>query len=304
MNAIEIIEIRKTFGEIVAVKSLSLSIAPGEMFGLVGPDGAGKTTTIRVICGLTGADSGSASVLGYDVATHKREAQNSLGYLSQKFSLYGDLTVDENIEFFADIHKVKEWKPRRDHLLEMMRLSKFRDRPADKLSGGMKQKLALACSLIHTPKVLILDEPTTGVDPVSRRDFWKIISSLSAEGITILLTTPYLDEAEKCHRIGLMHEGEIIALGTANEVMNSIGMSVLEIFTPAIRESVKTIREGLPLDPQAFGDRIDILTADPGKTLADVTALLSTKGIRITEHKFKTPSLENIFIHLVKSKTA
>lgn len=304
MNAIETIELRKTFGTIVAVKSLSLAIAPGEMFGLVGPDGAGKTTTIRILCGLTGADSGSAAVLGYDVATQKREAQNSLGYLSQKFSLYGDLTVDENIEFFADIHKVKEWKPRRDHLLEMMRLSKFRDRPADKLSGGMKQKLALACSLIHTPKVLILDEPTTGVDPVSRRDFWKIISSLSAEGITILLTTPYLDEAEKCNRIGLMHEGEIIALGTAREVMNSIGMSVLEIFTPTVRESVKVIRENLPLDPQAFGDRLDILTPDPAGTLVKVTGLLAGGGITVTEHKVKTPSLENIFIHLVKSKTS
>ena len=304
MNAIETIGLRKTFGGVEAVKSLSLAIAPGEMFGLVGPDGAGKTTTIRILCGLTGADTGSAAVLGYDVATQKREAQNSLGYLSQRFSLYGDLTVDENIEFFADIHKVRDWKPRRDHLLEMMRLSKFRDRPADKLSGGMKQKLALACSLIHTPKVLILDEPTTGVDPVSRRDFWKIISSLSAEGITILLTTPYLDEAEKCNRIGLMHEGEIIALGTAHEVMNSIGMSVLEIFTPAVRESVKVIREGLPLEPQAFGDRLDVLTPDPGKTLGEVTSLLAAKGIPVTEHKFKTPSLENIFIHLVKSKTA
>lgn len=304
MHAIETVELRKTFGEIVAVKGLSLAIPKGEMFGLVGPDGAGKTTSIRMLCALTGADSGSATVLGHDVAKSKRAAQKETGYLSQKFSLYGDLTVDENIEFFADIHKVKNWKPRRDHLLEMMRLAKFRDRAADKLSGGMKQKLALACSLIHTPQVLFLDEPTTGVDPVSRRDFWKIISSLSAEGITILLTTPYLDEAERCHRIGLMHEGEIIALGTASEVMNSIGMSVLEIFTPAIRESVKAIKAGLPLDPQAFGDRLNILTPDPAKTLGEVTALLSRKGIGVTEHRVKTPSLENIFIHLVKNKTA
>ncbi len=303
MHAIETVELRKTFGDIVAVKGLSLGIPRGEMFGLVGPDGAGKTTTIRMLCGLTGADSGSATVLGHDVATQKRAAQKETGYLSQKFSLYGDLTVDENIEFFADIHKVHDWKPRRDHLLEMMRLSKFRDRAADKLSGGMKQKLALACSLIHTPQVLFLDEPTTGVDPVSRRDFWKIISSLSADGITILLTTPYLDEAERCHRIGLMHEGEIIALGTASEVMNSIGMSVLEIYTPAIRESVRVIKGGLPLDPQAFGDRINILTAEPAATLKDVAALLTSMGIEVTEHRVKTPSLENIFIHLVKNKT-
>lgn len=303
MHAIETVELRKTFGEIVAVKGLSLAIPRGEMFGLVGPDGAGKTTTIRMLCGLTGADSGSASVLGHDVATQKRAAQKETGYLSQKFSLYGDLTVDENIEFFADIHKVRDWKPRRDHLLEMMRLAKFRDRAADKLSGGMKQKLALACSLIHTPQVLFLDEPTTGVDPVSRRDFWKIISSLSAEGITILLTTPYLDEAERCHRIGLMHEGEIIALGTAGEVMNSIGMSVIELYTPAIRESVKVIKAGLPLDPQAFGDRLNILTPAPAETLKDVEALLASKAIEVTGHRVKTPSLENIFIHLVKNKT-
>jgi len=303
MHAIETVELRKTFGEIVAVKGLSLAIPRGEMFGLVGPDGAGKTTTIRMLCGLTGADSGSASVLGHDVATQKRAAQKETGYLSQRFSLYGDLTVDENIEFFADIHKVRDWKPRRDHLLEMMRLAKFRDRGADKLSGGMKQKLALACSLIHTPQVLFLDEPTTGVDPVSRRDFWKIISSLSAEGITILLTTPYLDEAERCHRIGLMHEGEIIALGTAGEVMNSIGMSVIELYTPAIRESVKVIKAGLPLDPQAFGDRLNILTPAPAETLKDVEALLASKAIEVTGHRVKTPSLENIFIHLVKNKT-
>jgi ABC-2 type transport system ATP-binding protein len=261
--AITIESLSKSFGEIIAVKNLSLELYKGEMFGLVGPDGAGKTTTMRILCALTKPEAGNVTIFGKPIALAKREIQNGVGYLSQKFSLYGDLTVDENIEFFARIHNVKNFEKRRDELLELMRLIKFRDRAAEKLSGGMKQKLALACSLIHKPEILFLDEPTTGVDPVSRRDFWKILSTLQRDGITILLTTPYLDEAERCNRIGLMNQGELIATGTPEHVKNSVKMSVLEIYIENVRKISKFIKEDLMIESQAFGDRIAIVTNEP-----------------------------------------
>ncbi|KAB2908706.1 MAG: ABC transporter ATP-binding protein [Ignavibacteriaceae bacterium] len=302
-KAISIKNLVKNYDEVEAVKNISLEIEEGEMFGLVGPDGAGKTTSIRVLCGLLHPNSGSAAIFGKDTVKERRVAQHFIGYLSQKFSLYGDLSVDENIAFFAKIHKVKDFKERRDYLLEMMRLANFRKRAAEKLSGGMKQKLALACSLIHKPKLLILDEPTTGVDPVSRRDFWKIISSLNKEGMTILLTTPYLDEAERCSRIGLMNDGKIIALGEPKEVINSTDMVVLEVFTPKIRESEKVIKNNTNFEPQAFGDRLNILTKDPEEAFKIVAETLKKHGLEIIEKRVKAPSLENIFIHIVTQTT-
>lgn len=301
MPVIEITSLKKTYGETLAVNSIDLSIPEGEMFGLVGPDGAGKTTTMRILCGLTKPTSGSVTIFNKELSKAKKDIQNNIGYLSQKFSLYGDLTVDENIRFFANIHNVRHFEERRDELLELMRLIKFRDRFADKLSGGMKQKLALACSLIHKPKILFLDEPTTGVDPVSRRDFWKILSKLQADGITILLTTPYLDEAERCNRIGLMNRGEIIALGKPQEVKDTVDMSVLEIYCDEVRKVSRIIRENLKYDTQAFGDRIDILSQNPEDVLIDVTGLLKKHNLAITESRIISPSLENIFIHLVSS---
>ncbi|MBK7868848.1 MAG: ABC transporter ATP-binding protein [Ignavibacteriales bacterium] len=301
LPAITIDGISKTFGETVAIKSLSLTLFKGEMFGLVGPDGAGKTTTMRILCALTKPEAGNITIFGKPISTAKREIQNGVGYLSQKFSLYGDLTVDENIEFFARIHQVKNFEKRRDELLELMRLIKFRDRAAEKLSGGMKQKLALACSLIHKPEILFLDEPTTGVDPVSRRDFWKILSTLQRDGITILLTTPYLDEAERCNRIGLMNQGELIAVGTPAEVKNSVKMSVLEIYIENVRKISKFIQENLNIESQAFGDRIAIVTDHPEETLGRIEKALNNIGLKVTEHRIKPPSLENIFIHLVSN---
>jgi ABC-2 type transport system ATP-binding protein len=190
--------VTKRFGATTAVRELTLQVRRGEMFGLIGPDGAGKTTTIRLLCGLLAADAGELRVLGRDPVREHQAITRSVGYFSQRFSLYGDLSIDENIAFFAEIHGVKRYEARRTRLLDMMQLTPFRGRLAERLSGGMKQKLALACTLIHEPDLILLDEPTTGVDPVSRREFWKLLSEFLSQGITIVMTTPYLDEAERC----------------------------------------------------------------------------------------------------------
>ena len=212
MNAIELTHVAKRYGAVHALADLTLDVRRGEMFGLIGPDWAGKTTAIRIMCGLLHADEGQVRVLGVDPARNRRAIAQGVGYLSQRFSLYGDLTIDENLAFFADIHGVHHYHRRRDQLLEMTRLTPFRARRADRLSGGMKQKLALACTLVHEPSLIVLDEPTTGVDPVSRREFWKLLSESLANGITILMSTPYLDEAERCTRIALVHDGRTLAV--------------------------------------------------------------------------------------------
>jgi len=297
---IKIEQLHKSYDEINAVNGISLIVQAGEMFGLVGPDGAGKTTTIRILCGLLKPDSGSIELLGSELRKNKKEIQNQIGYLSQKFSLYGDLSIDENIEFFAEIHNVKDFKARRDELLSFTRLTPFRDRLAEKLSGGMKQKLALACSLIHKPKIIFLDEPTTGVDPVSRRDFWKILSDLQKEGITIMMTTPYLDEAERCNRVALMNNGEIIAVDTPQKIKTSIHKNVIEIITDDIKKSYSILKGKYGSDAQIFGDRINLITDLSVEEINRIKNLLKENKIELVSHRIITPSLENVFIHLVK----
>jgi ABC-2 type transport system ATP-binding protein len=220
--------------------------------------------------------------------------------LSQKFSLYGDLTVDENIEFFAEIHNIKDYDGRRNELLDFTRLKAFRNRPAEKLSGGMKQKLALACSLIHKPKILFLDEPTTGVDPVSRRDFWKILSGLIKEGITIFMSTPYLDEAERCNRVALMNKGEIIALDTPRKIKELMEKQTLEIVCAPVRKAYQIIKQQTNFETQMFGDRVDIIVDDVDKDYLLLEKLLKENSIEIYDNRVVTPSLENVFIHLIQ----
>lgn len=297
---IKIEQLHKSYEEIKAVNGISLSVQSGEMFGLVGPDGAGKTTTIRILCGLMNPDSGYIEILSSELKKNRKEIQNQIGYLSQNFSLYGDLSIDENIEFFADIHNVKDFKVKRDGLLAFTRLTLFRDRLAEKLSGGMKQKLALACSLIHKPKIIFLDEPTTGVDPVSRRDFWKILSDLQKDGITILMTTPYLDEAERCNRIALMNNGEIIAVDMPQNIKASIHKQVIEIITDDIKKTYSVLKEKFGSDAQIFGDRINLITDLSIPGIDQLKKLLDENKINLISHRFITPSLENVFIHLVK----
>lgn len=301
-TVIKIENLKKSYGNISAVKDISLTVGKGEMFGLVGPDGAGKTTTIRIMCGLLSPDYGKVNILELDVIKNRKEVQNQIGYLSQKFSLYGDLTIDENIEFFADIHGVKNYKERRNELLAFTRLTPFRNRLAENLSGGMKQKLALACSLIHKPKILFLDEPTTGVDPVSRRDFWKILSDLQQDGITIFMTTPYLDEAERCNRVALMHQGKIISIDTPKKIKDSINKKTLEIISNDIRSSYKILSDS-GIEAQIFGDRINIMIDNYDVEYPSIEKILSSENIKIISKKLIQPSLENVFIHLIKNET-
>jgi ABC-2 type transport system ATP-binding protein len=270
------------------------------MFGLVGPDGAGKTTTLRMLCGILAPTSGSAHVLGKDVVKAPDSVKKEIGYLSQRFSLYGDLSVDENIEFFAEINGVYSFEQRREELLSFTRLTPFRKRLAENLSGGMRQKLALACTLVHTPKIIFLDEPTTGVDPVSRRDFWKILQSLLRDGITIVMSTPYLDEAERCSRVALMNKGQIIRVDAPSNMRESMQDEVVEIVCDRVRDGLRALKKHpLVKDVQAFGDRLNVIVNDAKNDEHPVEEALKREGISITSWRVITPSLEHVFIYLL-----
>ena len=300
---IETSRLTKHYDHVEAVRALNLKIFPGEMFGLVGPDGAGKTTTIRMLCGLIKPTSGGAKILGYDPNRQGEEIKKNIGYLSQKFSLYGDLTIDENIEFFAEIHRIKDYKKRRDELLEFTRLAPFRRRLAEKLSGGMKQKLALACTLIHTPRILFLDEPTTGVDPVSRRDFWKILSNIYKAGITIVMTTPYLDEAERCSRVGLMNRGSLMACDAPPNIKALMRGIIIEIVCEKIRQAFRVLKPlAEVLEVQLFGDRLNIVVEDEKKDFPRIRSVLQQQDIEIMAWRVIPPSLENVFISMMTSQ--
>lgn len=299
-NMIRIEKLYKNYNEVEAVKGINLKINSGEMFGLIGPDGAGKTTVIRILCGLLNPTSGEAFVMDKNIETNRASIQKNIGYLSQLFSLYGDLTVDENIEFFAQIHNITDFYKRRDELLEFTNLIKFRDRLANNLSGGMKQKLALACSLIHRPKILFLDEPTTGVDPVSRRDFWKILANLRKDGITIILTTPYLDEAERCSRIAFMNLGSVLDVGTPAELKEKMVGEVLEIVTSDIKKTGNILKENFEFDIQMFGDRINLVIDSFETDFNKIESVLSKSQINIIDKRVVTPTLENLFIYMMK----
>jgi ABC-2 type transport system ATP-binding protein len=242
---IETRDLTRRFGTLTAVDRLNLTVAPGEIFGLVGPDGAGKTTTLRMLCGLMDPTEGTARVAGYDTARDSQAVKDSIGYMAQRFGLYQDLTVEENMIFYGDLFGIlgAEREQLTARLLRMTRMEPFRDRQAGKLSGGMKQKLALMCTLLHKPQILFLDEPTNGVDPVSRRDFWAILYELLKDGITIFMTTAYLDEAERCNRVGLMHKGRLIRCSPPDVLKQETGASNLEgAFIKAIHAEEGVLR--------------------------------------------------------------
>jgi ABC-2 type transport system ATP-binding protein len=296
--AIQLTGVVKRYGTTEALAGLTLDVRRGEMFGLIGPDGAGKTTAIRLMCGLLHADSGDVRVLGEDPTRNHRRITERVGYLSQRFSLYGDLTIDENIAFFAEIHGMTDYRARRDQLLEMTQLTRFRSRLADRLSGGMKQKLALACTLVHEPDLILLDEPTTGVDPVSRREFWKLLSEFLARGITILMSTPYLDEAERCSRIALLHGGGVLAVDEPARLRATIGGRILEIVAPRGLQAAGMVR-ALPgvADVQIFGERMHVTLADTSEAAAERFAFaLRRTSLHGAAVRTVPPSLEDVFI--------
>jgi ABC-2 type transport system ATP-binding protein len=299
---IKISNLKKVYGDVIGIDDISFNIYKNEMFGFVGPDGAGKTTTIRLLCGLINPTEGNAEIMGYDLLKDKMEIKDNIGYLSQKFSLYTDLSVDENIEFFADIHGVKNYKERRDELLKFTRLTEFRKFYAGKLSGGMKQKLALACTLIHKPKIIFLDEPTTGVDPVSRRDFWKILSDLIKEEITIIISTPYLDEAERFNRIALFDNAKILKLDTPAHIREELNKIVIEIVCSDIRKADKILRENTSFEIQTFGDRLNVVADSYEKDFPGIESFLNKNGIEVHDKRIIPASLENVFIHLLKKE--
>ncbi len=298
MQAIETNNLSKRFDKTPAVNDLNLSVEQGKIFGLIGPDGAGKTTTIRLLCGLYKIDGGSATLLGFDITKDSEKVKDNIGYMSQKFSLYGDLSVEENLDFFSDIHLVpeNEKQKRKKELLAFSRLDKFKDRPAQNLSGGMKQKLALACTLIHTPKVLFLDEPTTGVDPVSRREFWQIIRSL-VPAVTIFVTTPYMDEAQMCDRIALIHQGSILTSGTPDEIKQRMRSQVIELSCGEIRPAAR-ILEG-QFSFEVFGDKLHIISEDAAADMPVIRNILEGKGIRACSLSKIDPSLEDVFVWMM-----
>ncbi len=297
-DAIVLDGVTKRYPGATAVDAISLSVARGEMFGLIGPDGAGKTTTIRLICGLLSPDAGRLRVLDLDPVRDHRRVTDSVGYLSQRFSLYGDLSVDENIAFFAEIHGVRHYAARRDRLLEMTQLSKFRTRLADRLSGGMKQKLALACTLVHEPALIVLDEPTTGVDPVSRREFWKLLSEFLSQGITIVMATPYLDEAERCARVALLHQGHLLALDRPAALRQTLPGTIYEVIVREHRRAIDEIRRvpGVS-DVQMFGERAHVrVKPDAPDAGARLDAALRSAGLDVASIRPIQTTLEDVFI--------
>ncbi len=307
MTAVSMSRVSKAFGLVRAVRDVSLDVAAGEMFGLIGPDGAGKTTSIRLMCGLLRADAGELRVLGNDPVRQHRALTHQVGYFSQRFSLYGDLSIDENIAFFAEIHGVKDYRARRTRLLDMMQLTPFRSRLADRLSGGMKQKLALACTLVHEPRVILLDEPTTGVDPVSRREFWRLLSEFLAEGITIVMATPYLDEAERCGRVALLSDGVVLAADTPAQLRASFPGDLVEVLATPRDAALRVVSADAAVSGvQAFGERLHghVARGAGAAAAARIGDSLRAAGVTVASIRPVPASLEDVFIHRVASTHA
>jgi len=288
-----------------AVRGLDLEVRRGEVVGLIGPDGAGKTSSLRVCAGLQRPTAGSVTVLGQDAWRNRRALHHRLGYLAQRFALYGDLTVDENIEFFALLLGVRQWRERRDLLLGRVGLTEFRTRQADRLSGGMRQKLALACSLMHSPEVLLLDEPTAGVDPITRREFWRLLADLVAAGLTLVIATPYLDEAERCSRVVLMHGGRVLADATPADLSALVPGALLEVAASPRPLVVETLQR-LPsvLDVRPFAARFHVRLQGEAGEAARIRSTLAAAGASVEDVRPIRAGLEDAFLHLTEGRSA
>ncbi|NIS82517.1 MAG: ATP-binding cassette domain-containing protein [Anaerolineales bacterium] len=297
----------RDFGKTRAVDSLDLSIPPGELFGIVGPDGAGKTTTLRLLAGLLSITSGSATVSGYDLARQSEAIKHKIGYMAQQFSLYGELTVLENLRFFSKLYDVDEAQlpSRMENLLSFAGLTEFKDRRGAHLSGGMQKKLALACTLIHHPEILLLDEPTTGVDPVSRREFWNILTDLHLEGTTVVVSTPYMDEADRCARVGLMYAGRMMMCDTPQRIRTEVRGDVVEL-RPEEWRKAKAIVESLPgvLEVQTYGERLHLVVDSAARQIPNIEKILRKEKIRHTGLRRAPARMEEAFISLIRKLEA
>ncbi len=305
MHAIRAEQLTKRFGPLTAVDRLTFEVAEGELFGLVGPDGAGKTTVMRLLTSIMTPSEGNAWVDGRHVVRDAEPIKRRIGYMSQRFGLYADLTVMENVIFYADVYS----EPRRgrgekiDRLLAFSNLTPFRRRLAGNLSGGMKQKLGLVCALIHTPKILFLDEPTNGVDPVSRRDFWRILGRLLEEGVTIFVSTAYLDEADRCGRLALLHNGRMLALGSPEEVKQMMRGSILEVRAEQPRRATMLLKQRLPDSSVGmFGDRLHLVADDPSAAERAARSALKKAGLEVLGVRTVEPSLEDVFVSVLAEK--
>ena len=303
-TAVYIEHLTKNFGDFVAVNDVSLEVGGGEIFGFLGPNGAGKSTTIRILCGLIVPTSGRAVVNGFDVATHPEDVRQSIGYMSQKFSLYNDLAVEENIEFFGGVYGVPDKKlaERREYVLKMAGLEDRRKSKTVELPAGLKQRLALGCAILHEPPILFLDEPTSGVDPIARRSFWDLIYDLSAAGHTIFVTTHYMDEAEYCHRIAMMYSGRMIALGSPDELKKSLGAGhLLQLETSNLIGSM-TALENHPgiLDVAVFGSGLHVKVDDEASAEREIRSALDQAGIQVRSLGPIAPSMEDVFVGLIE----
>ncbi len=313
-GVIQVEDLYKRYGQLVAVKGIDFAVKRGEIFGLIGPDGAGKTTTFHILGGVMEASAGNIRVLG----KRPRDARLSIGYLTQQFSLYLDLSIDENLRYSAGLRQVPQplFQERRTKYLRLMNLEKFGSRLAGRLSGGMKQKLALCCALISLPEILLLDEPTTGVDPVSRREFWDVLATVASEGVTIVVATPYLDEAERCDRIALMYDGQIHQIGTLSQLRESLGLQRLEVRTNQIEAAERVLElkvqrlEGLEgnlqpstqiADVQTFGDRLDVLVKDATAGKAEVRAIFNQHYLELDDIQTAEATLENVFVSRLRT---
>jgi ABC-2 type transport system ATP-binding protein len=308
---IQVAGLQKRYGKLTAVKGIDFAVQRGEIFGLIGPDGAGKTSTFQILAGVMESSDGEVQVLGRS----PRDARLGIGYLTQQFSLYLDLSLDENIRYSAGLREVPPDRlaERRDRYLKLMNLERFGDRLAGQLSGGMKQKLALCCALIAQPDILLLDEPTTGVDPVSRREFWDVLATLASQGVTIVVATPYLDEAERCNRIALMYEGKIQQTGTLKELRSALGLHRLEVRSDRLPEAEQALLAILPaaepanaalVDVQSFGDRLDVLVPDQETGAAKIRAVFQQQQIALQQIDFAEATLENVFVTRLRQQGA
>jgi len=304
--AVHIDKLVKRFGDFVAVDNVSIEVARGEIFGFLGPNGAGKSTTIRILCGLLAPTSGRATVGGFDVATQSEMVRQHIGYMSQKFSLYDDLSVEENIEFFGGVYGVSpETLPqRRDYVLRMASLEDKRTVTTRELPGGLKQRLALGCAILHEPPILFLDEPTSGVDPVARRNFWDLIYQLSEAGHTIFVTTHYMDEAEYCHRVALMYAGRVIALGSPTELKQAFGQHhLLMLETSNLLGAMRALqgRKGI-VDVAVFGSGLHVKVDDEARAIEEIRPALAAAGIKVDGLDPIPPSMEDVFVGLIEEQ--